>query len=118
MKEEYRKKIKETIGEMKCPKDFKCVESGFENLCKAKDYGMEKFLECLDANPLDCMFAFPFGYSYLCACPIRVYIPRKLKFKVEVIETKKTQSHEAVPLQKGITEISNMKYLINSAIQD
>ena len=51
MKEEHRKKIKEIIGDMKCPKNFICVEAGFTNLCKAKDFGLERYLECLEEYP-------------------------------------------------------------------
>jgi len=51
MKEEHRKKIKEIIGEMKCPKNFTCAEAGFKNLCKAKDSGWTDYLECLEKFP-------------------------------------------------------------------
>jgi len=34
--EELEKGIAEIIGELECPKAFRCYRSGFENLCKAK----------------------------------------------------------------------------------
>jgi hypothetical protein len=68
--------IEEIIGGMKCPRDFKCYESRLEDLCKVKDIGLESFLECLEENPLECTFAFSFGYSHLCKCPLRVYIAK------------------------------------------
>jgi hypothetical protein len=32
MDEELEKEIREIIGDLQCPKDFKCYRSGFENL--------------------------------------------------------------------------------------
>ncbi len=79
MKEEHRKKIKEIMGEMQCPKNFNCAESGFEVICKAKDLGLESYLKCLEPNPKDYKFALPYGYNHFCQCPLRVYLAKKLK---------------------------------------
>jgi hypothetical protein len=73
-----KKQIEEIIGQLKCPKDFKCYKSGFEVLCKAKDIGIESFLECLEETPFACKFAVPFGGLYYCQCPLRVYVAKKL----------------------------------------
>lgn len=79
MDEEVRRKITEIIGEMECPKGFKCADSGFERFCKARDFGLENYLECLEDNPRNCRFALPFGEGYFCQCPLRVYLAKKLK---------------------------------------
>jgi hypothetical protein len=79
VKVEDRKKIEEIMHGMKCPKDFKCAKSGFEHLCSATDFGHEKFLKCLEENPWACSFALSFGHAYLCQCPLRVYLFKKLK---------------------------------------
>jgi len=79
MQEDRKKEIEEIIGEMKCPKDFKCYKERFEDLCKAKDIGLRSFLECLEENPYECSFSVSFGRSYFCQCPLRVYIAKKLK---------------------------------------
>jgi hypothetical protein len=79
MKEEDRKKIEELMGEMSCPHNFKCAESGFERLCKSKDVGLEEFLVCLEDDAWLCKFAVPFGNAHFCQCPIRVYLAKKLK---------------------------------------
>lgn len=78
MEEDIKKEIEEIIGGMKCPKDFKCYKSGFENLCKAKDFGIKSYLECLEKNPQYCKFSLSFGYSYICQYPLRVYIVKKI----------------------------------------
>ena len=71
---------------MECPKGFKCAKSGFDKLCRAKDIGLENYLECLEENPDDCPFALSFGYSYMCDCPLRVYLEKKLKPHLEDID--------------------------------
>ena len=79
MNDKIRKEISEIIGGMKCPKGFECAESGFEHLCRAKDFGLEKYLECLEDTPSRCVFAFAFGKTHFCKCPLRVYISKNLK---------------------------------------
>ena len=78
MKEEERKRINDIMGQMQCPKDFSCASSGFANLCKARDFGLDNYLECLEVNPLECTFALPFGDIHLCQCPLRVHLSKKL----------------------------------------
>ena len=77
--EEIEKGIAEIIGDLKCPKDFKCYRSGFEDLCKASNIGVELFLECLEDTPQTCKFSVLMGRSCLCQCPLRYYIFKKLK---------------------------------------
>jgi hypothetical protein len=79
MEEDYSKKIEEITSQFKCPRDFRCCKSGFRTLCKAKDIGLETFLECLEESPRDCQFSLPFADIYLCECPLRVYVSKKLK---------------------------------------
>lgn len=79
MEEAHRKKIEEIVGQMQCPKGFKCAESGFTNLCRARDIGLETYLECFEQEPSECKFSVPFGDSYFCHCPLRVYIARNLR---------------------------------------
>jgi len=79
MNDEQRKKIDGIMAGMTCPKHFACAEKGFERLCKARDFGLDAYLECLEENPLSCPFAIPFGFSHFCQCPLRGYLARKLK---------------------------------------
>ena len=76
--EEFKKEIAEIIGDLKCPKDFKCYRSGFNNVCKATDIGRETYVECMEEHP-DCAFAITLGNTHFCKCPLRVYIAKKLK---------------------------------------
>jgi len=78
-KTENQKKIEEIMSQFKCSKDYKCYKLGLKKLCKAKDIGVDSLLECLEKNPLKCQFATSYGYSYLCQCPLRVYIAKNLR---------------------------------------
>jgi len=79
MEQDHDKELQEMIGSFTCPKDFKCYKSGFEKLCKAQEVGLETFLECLEEDPYECPFSLSFGDMFLCECPLRVYITKKLK---------------------------------------
>ena len=81
--EEKGRKIHEDMENimtgMECAKGFKCYASGFNNLCHAKDIGIELFVECLERRTNECKFSLLFGQSHLCQCPLRVYLSKKLK---------------------------------------
>lgn len=78
MKERHKKLIEELMPGMQCSKKFKCLESDFENLCKARNYWNYISLECLESNPESCEFAVPNRNGYLCRCPLRMYLREKL----------------------------------------
>ena len=69
MDQEKLKKIKEIMGEMTCTKNFKCAASGFQNVCKANDHGVDDVLLCLEEDHMSCNFVVP----------LRVHLAKKLK---------------------------------------
>ena len=77
--EKHKKEIEKIIGGMKCPRDFKCYKSGFKDLSKARDIGVEGYVECLEDNQAACIFSVPFGHTFLCKCPLRIYIAKELE---------------------------------------
>jgi len=79
MRNSQIKNIEDIIGKMTCPKDFKCYNSGFKTLCKAKNIGLESYLDCLEKNPYAWGFSISFGNGHLCRCPLRHYILKELK---------------------------------------
>jgi hypothetical protein len=79
MEQEHEKKLKEIIGDIKCPKDFKCCKQGFKNLCKAGDIGPGGTIKCLEKRAYDCSFTTLYNGVFYCTCPLRVYIAKKLK---------------------------------------
>ena len=83
MKKPQMERVQEILGGMKCPKDFKCAAAGFQNLCKAQDFGHEFYLECLEPNTQQCPFALCDDPSQnevrFCTCPLRIYLTKKLE---------------------------------------
>ncbi|UCG58293.1 MAG: hypothetical protein JSU70_02070 [Phycisphaerales bacterium] len=81
MEEQDKERIQEIISGMQCPKDFECVEGGFENMCKARDFGDEATLHCLEETSSPCQFAVLCDYGLqirFCHCPLRVYLAKHL----------------------------------------
>lgn len=75
---EHKKQIEEIMSNMKCSKDFACYKSGFENFKNAKDTPLESFVECPNKDAWQCEYSLLFGFSYLCKCPLRVYVLNKM----------------------------------------
>jgi len=79
MEEGYRARITQLIGEIDCPKSFRCVESEFSELCRAMDVGRETYLLCFETEPAACPFSIYFAKACYCRCPLRVYIAKNMK---------------------------------------
>jgi len=79
MEQDYEKLLRETIGDLECPRGFKCITEGLEKLCEAEELGPDLLVECLEENPSACLFSLHFGNRYYCECPLRIYICKKLK---------------------------------------
>jgi len=77
--DEVRKEIEKIIGQMECPKDFLCYRSGLKVLCKAREFGIEDYLECLEEGGGGCPFSIDFGDMHFCKCPLRYYLANNLK---------------------------------------
>ncbi len=54
----------------KCKKNFSCL-TGETNICRVELCVANKihFIKCVDNLP--CGYRIPFGYSYVCICPVR-----------------------------------------------
>ncbi len=74
---QHEKEIREIMKHTDCPKDFSCYKSGFQNICKAKNFGVESVIECLEDNPQECGFAHPYGHLHFCRCPLRNFVEQK-----------------------------------------
>jgi len=79
MKDEDRRKIEDIMAGMRCPKNFRCTDNGFEHLCQSKDFGLDNYLEYLEKDSSRCSFVLSFGNGFLCHCPLRVFLAKKLK---------------------------------------
>ncbi len=72
-------RIKRIINEIECSKDFVCYKLKIKTLCNAEDIGMKSYLLCLEKQPQKCTFSLFFVDEYLCKCPIRIFLAKKLK---------------------------------------
>ena len=79
IREEDRRKIKEFLGKLECPKGFDCAASGFRYLCRARPAEANCQLICLEEEAANCVFAKPDSEGYACGCPLRCYVAEKLK---------------------------------------
>lgn len=70
--------VRNIIGDINCPRKFRCVEPESNNLCGAMDIGMETYLQCLDRNPMDCSFSIAFADTFFCRCPLRIYLKKNI----------------------------------------
>ena len=78
MEKVIQEHIEAMMAELQCPKEFSCYTSDLKNICKARDIGLESFVACLTADPMQCKFSILYGGIYLCQCKLRVYISKKL----------------------------------------
>jgi len=56
-----------------CEKDFKCIHTEIEMLCKAKYHSDVDIIECLEGIMTDCKFSKPFSSTRTCTCPMRKF---------------------------------------------
>ena len=73
---EHVEQIEQITKSMKCSKDFECYKSNFETLCKIKNIGDGKVIECSPENRAACEYRFTFMGKDLCKCELRHYIAR------------------------------------------
>lgn len=74
----HTEQIEQIIRSMKCAKDFECFKSGFQKLCKVKNVGEGKIIECSPENRFPCEYRFSFMGKTFCKCQLRYYIARNL----------------------------------------
>ncbi len=77
MKDKMFERIKEIKKDIDCPKNFYCLRVPEKDRKKVIDIGIEGFLECGEKCDSFCSFKCPFGFTYLCTCPMRNHLFRK-----------------------------------------
>ncbi len=74
-----RTEIDKLASGIQCPKDFECYKSKAGKMCKTRDFGLERYLDCLEDEQHACEFSLSFGAGYFCTCPVQIYIAKHLK---------------------------------------
>jgi hypothetical protein len=73
------REVEKAINGLKLPKDCKWFEPGLGFSCKAKDVGLDCYVECLEKNSHRCPFLVSYADSYFCISPARVYVAKELE---------------------------------------
>jgi hypothetical protein len=76
---EQAKELRRMLSDVQCGNEHRCAESGFRDLCRAKDIsGSGKRLICLEGLGAACGYQIPHGHCTLCSCPVRFYLHMEL----------------------------------------
>ncbi len=86
MDEERRRQAERLLVERPCARGCKCYKVNLNDICKARTFGVESLLECLEEDPVNCRFAFPFGGTNFCKCGLRLEIAKLLSDEEKVDE--------------------------------
>lgn len=78
MDKEKLEELKKIMEKSACPAGCRCHRMRPEDLCKARRAGLDVLLECLEDEPRDCTFSFPFGGTFYCKCGTRMNIAKLL----------------------------------------
>jgi len=79
MEQAHLKEIEKIIYGLRLPKNSEYYEPGVGFSCKAKDIGLDAYVECLEMYSSTCPFSLSYGCSSYCKCPSRIYIAKELK---------------------------------------
>ena len=64
---------------LRCPRDFQCYQSGFEDLPRSRLIAGGRLVECLENCRNPCSFAVHFGSGAFCECPLLNYVLKTLR---------------------------------------
>jgi hypothetical protein len=69
----------ETMPGLRLLAECKRFKPGIGFTCKAKDIGLDSFVQCLEKDARWCPFSVSYAYSYFCKSPARVYAVKELE---------------------------------------
>jgi hypothetical protein len=78
MKRGYAHRIEAMPG-LELSEDCKWFKPGFGFSCKAKDIGLDSYVECLETYSCTCPFSVSYAHSYYCKCLARVFMAKVLE---------------------------------------
>jgi hypothetical protein len=85
MIQEHKQEIEQIVGEMQCPKDSDRYNPGLDVLCKARDAGVQTFVECLEEYSDKCPFSLSLAGLHYCKCPVCSFIVKNRKELQEIV---------------------------------
>jgi hypothetical protein len=79
MEHAHIQEVERLIYGLRLHKDCRWFQPGSGFTCKAKDVGLDLYVECLEKNSNECPFSVSYVHSYYCTSPARVYVTKELK---------------------------------------
>ena len=79
MEKAHMQETKNAMAGLKLLAECKRYEPGFGFICKAKDVGLDSFVQCLEKDSRLCVFSVPYAHSYYCKSPARVRAVKELR---------------------------------------
>lgn len=61
------------------PQGCEWFRPGFGFTCKAKDIGLDSYVECLEKDSVKCPFSVSYAYSFYCKCFARVNLAKAIE---------------------------------------
>jgi len=74
--QENKEQIEEIMQSMRCPRQFECYRSDFQDIGEVGIVGDAVMLECIEQRGRTCEFGSPRGLGIICMCPLRNYIAK------------------------------------------
>lgn len=56
----------------------KSYKPGYGFTCKARDVGLDSYIECLEKDSCRCPFSVYYARTYYCSCPARIYVAKEM----------------------------------------
>jgi hypothetical protein len=72
MEKTHIQQTKETLAGQKLLAECERYKPGVGFICKAKDIGLDSFVQCLEKDSHLCVFSIRYAHSYFCKSPARV----------------------------------------------
>jgi len=79
MEQTVIQQIEKAMPGLKLLEDCKSYKPGFGFTCKAKDIGLDSYVECLEEDSHRCPFSMSYADAYYCTSPARVYVAKAVK---------------------------------------
>ena len=79
MEPAYVQEIEKAANGLDLPQNFEWYKPGLGFTCKARDIGLESYVNCLETHSYLCPFSVFYGYANYCSCTARVYVAKQLE---------------------------------------
>ena len=76
MNDEQSAQFFELLDGVACGHGHRCAHDDLADVCRARDLGLENYVDCLSESPRDCEYSLSLGHGHLCRCPARIFLAK------------------------------------------